>query len=163
MSDAAIKEQIRRIHVLKSRLKLDEEDYRAFLSGNFDVESSKELSYRGASEAIKMLEAQLPKSRRGEMPRSVAEFGRGGAKYESLGRRPGMATPAQLRMIEAMWAEVSVFRDAKRREAALENFLRSKFQRMNVVNIEAELVERIVKALRAMKNQKKKGEVKNVR
>jgi len=47
----------------------------------------------------------------------------GRAKYDNLGLRPGMATPMQLRMIEAMWRKAA--RDPSDR--ALRRFLKNRF------------------------------------
>ncbi|ACF12751.1 conserved hypothetical protein [Chloroherpeton thalassium ATCC 35110] len=156
MNDAATTSQIKQIHILKKNLAISEENYRAFLSG-FGVRSSKDLSYRGAGEVIRMLSAEQAKCSPNSpqnRDKLAASYGFGRQKYDELGKRPGMASPKQLRMIEAIWKEVSVFQSAKRRKAALSNFLHQRFNRISPLQIEAELVQRIFKTLQEMKLQK---------
>ncbi len=131
--------QIARIHALKAEAGLSDGDYRALLGG-WDVASSKDLRFGEANEVIRALEGMVPGK------------GRGGKKYDDLRGRRGMATPKQLRMLEAMWKDVSVFDDPKRRHEAWLRFLRNRFDRVMPEHIEATMVQRIRRALEAMKN-----------
>lgn len=131
--------QIARIHVLKKEAGLSEEDYRALLGG-WDVDSSKDLGFVAANSLIRALEGLAP---------GKAQTRK---KYDDLRGRRGMASPAQLRMLEAMWAEVSVFDDPKRRHEAWLRFLRNRFDRVMPEHIEATMVQRIRRALEGMKN-----------
>lgn len=47
--------QIAKIHILKDEMRMNQGDYRSFLKGNFNVESSKKLSVAQASKAIELL------------------------------------------------------------------------------------------------------------
>ncbi len=82
------KKQIAAIHVLKAKLKLSDENYRAILSG-YGVESSKDLNEKDAKDLIKRLNAVANKDNR--------EF-----RYI-----PDRATPRQIRKIKALWQNYS--------------------------------------------------------
>lgn len=133
--------QIARVHMLKKEAGLSDGDYRALLGG-WDVESSKDLDFGEANEVIRALERMVPGQGRGS----------GGMKYDDLRGRRGMASPAQLRMLEAMWKDVSVFDDPKRRHEAWLRFLRNRFDRVMPEHIEATMVQRIRSALEGMRD-----------
>jgi len=112
MLGKATKTQLTRIHVGKAVLKLTEIQYRGVLAG-FGVESSKDLTYDQANEMIQALKRlgwrEVYKPRR---VKEGEEKGYGRAKYNHLkGRDSGLASPRQLRMVEAMWRQVSRERD----------------------------------------------------
>ena len=135
--------QIRRIHALKNRLSLSEEEYRNWLS-EYGVRSSKELSFEEAERLIEDMEGLA-------IIEGVWERLDGKRKYEDLGNREGMATPKQLRMIEALWRDVSRARSVKERERTLRSFLRNRFGIEDLRWVESWQVKKIVEALRAMK------------
>lgn len=77
-------------------------------------------------------------------------------KYEELGKRQGMATPKQLRMIEAMWAGVSKYRAAEQqssRAAALRGFLKRIVGVDDLRFIEGRQARKVIEALKAMNRQ----------
>lgn len=80
-------------------------------------------------------------------------------KYDNLGLRPGMATPAQLRLIEALWAQASRAETAQERHKTLQAFLQNRFHRSHITMVERELVQRVVKAISAMATQTHKEAV----
>ena len=75
-------------------------------------------------------------------------------KYEELGRRPGMATPRQLRMIEGMWAGVSRTHKEDHRQRALRKFIFRITHVEDMRFLENWQVQKIIRALEAMKEQK---------
>ena len=91
------KGQIARIHILAQQLGLDEETYRDMLQAVTGRRSCRELSRWQASEVLRHLERCGACQRQAPRPR----------KYDELDDRPRMASPAQLRMIEALWAEIA--------------------------------------------------------
>lgn len=100
------KAQKAKIHILKSQLKLSDEEYGAALN-SYGVSTSKDLSYQQAADLIKELNNLLPKEMRdNHYPLGQAN---GNRKYDELGIRwneqlkQHYATPKQLRMLEAMW------------------------------------------------------------
>ena len=68
-------------------------------------------------------------------------------------RRPGMATPAQLRKIEAMWSGVSRQKTAGERRKALGAFLEKRFGVSDLAFVTHEMPSRIIHTLEAMKKQ----------
>jgi hypothetical protein len=138
---------VRRIKVAQKRARVGDAEYRALLGG-YGVESCKDLDFSGATAVIRFLES---------MRAHVApERGARRLKYEDLGKRRGMASPKQLRMLEAIWAEVSVQPTAAKRHAAWLVFLRNRFDRVAVEHIESELVGKIKRALEAMRVQRER-------
>lgn len=102
-------EQIKIIHIAKSQLHISDENYRQILAG-FNVQSSKQLTYREAEKLIlKLKELGFKDVKKPSLLRGKSKHrGWGQDKYEYLsGREPGFATPKQLRMLESMWRDVS--------------------------------------------------------
>lgn len=137
--------QIKAIHALKGKLRLDEDTYRAALS-TYGVESSKALTWRQAEELIADLRVKAGQpSDRFHLPRK---------RHADMDGRPGMATGAQCRMLEAMWAQVSRAEPGEAREKAFNKFIK------RIIGVEALRfvkiydVERIVRALEGMGAEK---------
>jgi phage gp16-like protein len=82
--------QIKLIHTAKNRLKLADEHYREILS-SFGVSSSKDLTQEDAKKVIQIFE------KLGFKPLFKEP------KHAKLKNRENMASPKQLRKIEAMW------------------------------------------------------------
>lgn len=132
--------------MLIQQVGIDDTDYRDDLEANYGVRSCSTLTYQQAEEYIGHLRQKAPQ-----------RDGTGGAvkRYDELGERPGMATPAQLRMLEVMWKEVSWHKtDREARDRAFCSWLYKRFKRSHPTMISAGQVGRIVKALEAMKQQK---------
>lgn len=102
-----------KIHILKKELGLSDDEYRDFLFVRFGVRSAKDLSKKQLGVAISFMGGKTGDPTRYE---------------KSPGRREGMATPAQLRMITALWHEVSFVQDAQKRSDALDRFLYKRFK-----------------------------------
>lgn len=110
------KDQKRRIHVIVAAIEIGDERYRQILAGDqYRAKSCTELSLEKASVLIEELEALGVKLGR------WVRHNRG--KYEDLGCRPGMASPAKLRKIEAMWHDVSIHKTDELRAQALRKLL----------------------------------------
>ncbi len=136
---------ITRIKMLQKQAGIGEDDYRALLLG-YGVTSCKELMQTDARLLIGFLE------RVATPVKSVVTVRK--MKYDDLGHRQDMATPRQLRMLEAMWKDVSYQTTVAKCHEAWLVFLKNKFDRISPEHIERELVQRIVKTLQAMKYQK---------
>lgn len=110
--------QCRKIHALKNAMAVKDEDYRAMLQNLFGVESSTALSFHSAGHLIEKME---------EIAVDMGVWTRkGGAVQrfnELAGRKAGMATPAQLRKIEAVWEEVSRIEEPVARGKGLRVFV----------------------------------------
>jgi len=101
-------EQYRQIHGLVRLLGMNDEAYRDMLRDRYQVESSKQLSTQQRSSLIKSLREQVHGK--------VQKFN------ELSGRAKHKASPAQLRAIEAMWAQVSRAETPEDRRKALNAF-----------------------------------------
>ena len=75
-------------------------------------------------------------------------------KYDSLGLRLGMASPAQLRLVEALWAQVSRQPDAASRATALKKFMEREVCVAEMIWLEPRHIRVLVAALQAMARQK---------
>lgn len=101
-------EQYRQIHGLVRLLGMNDDAYRDMLRDRYQVESSKQLSTQQRSSLIKSLREQVHGK--------VQKFN------ELSGRAKHKASPAQLRAIEAMWAQVSRAETSEDRRKALNAF-----------------------------------------
>lgn len=142
--------QRKAIHTLRRELGLSEEDYRGMLLDNWNASSSSGLTFAQADELIDALRALGKKG-----PRA----GEGWKKYEDLAGRPGMATPAQLRKIEATWWGVSQAKPLDKKEA-LDRFLMNRFQVRGLLWLERKNVQKVIKALDEMVRWKREAEAK---
>jgi hypothetical protein len=136
--------QTARIHVLKSKLKLDDDSYRALLSG-YGVASSTELSNTAAADVIRAMNALAERNGidTGRIKRPL--------KYEHLGNRPGMASPKQLRLVDALWSGVSVQKTDEMRVAALNKFITRITGVAKMEWLEPHHIRSLVRAIKAMR------------
>lgn len=154
--------QIRKIHALKNRLGWTDEQYREYLmtEGDGFAMSCKDLTEHEAERLIRKMElAAMNKGVWQEyspspnpLPSEGEGKGEGVKKYDELGDRPGMASPKQLRMVEAMWADVSKYKsDKEARERALRYFLHHITGVDRLEFLESWHVQKVIKALEKMK------------
>lgn len=148
MSNTVSKEEnearlVKRIHALKKVLDLSDEEYKLTLFHNFRVDSSKLLSNAQKIELIEYFEEEAVKLGRWEKYE-------GKNRHEVLAGRPGMATPAQLRLIEALWKDTSSLKDNKQRMKGLRSFLYGHFKVSDLRFLDAVKVKKVIGALNAM-------------
>lgn len=146
MSLAMIKaHQVRKIHALKGRLGLDDDLYRTRLDQSFNVRSCKHLSEQQAAKFIEELEAAA-------IAAGVWQA-RGRQRYQNFAERDdAMASPAQLRKVEAMWAEKSRIKDDPvARRQALDKFCKRITGIERLVWIEKKHVRMLIKAIENMR------------
>jgi uncharacterized protein (DUF2267 family) len=137
-----------KIHTLKGKLGLTDEEYRLRLT-DYWVPSCKDLTYNEANDFINKLTAEA-------ISKGVWKSYTGKKKYDDLGKRKGFASPRQLRMIEAMWKDVSYTHDAGKRQTALRRFL---FRIAGVDDLKflpSDKVQKIINALQHMKERRGK-------
>lgn len=138
-----------RIHILLKEAGLSRVQYEAMLSA-YGVTSSKELSDEQTRDLIQSLTRLQPEVN------DKGRHGWGANKYEHLGIRRGMASPREMRMIEAMWRDVA--RDKS--DEALGNFLARQTASDNQLGIKSviwlrrEHVKPVLVALKMMKKSK---------
>ena len=132
-------EQRKKIGFLRKLTGLDEEVYREILFGFNGAKSSKDLTAFNAQDLIEYLEKKAR-----EMGVYKAK------KYENLGYRRGMATPKQLRYINALWKDVSFQTTEENKEKAFNAFIYriTGVQRVNFLT--SRDVSKIVKAIKTM-------------
>lgn len=129
--------QIKRIHILKSLLKIDDELYREILSG-YGAKTCKSLEPHLASELIDQLQNMADEA-------GVAKKFKNPNIY--LADREGMATPAQISKVQLLWKEVAYKKDKKFLKASLRKFLEKQFKISDVRFIEKTMVSKIIKSI----------------
>jgi hypothetical protein len=145
------KTQIKIIHTLKSKLCMNEEEYRTVLAA-YGATSSTGLSYLDAKKIIDRLTP---------MALACGVWEKTPRKRSTItnSERGDMASLRQQRMIEAKWAQVSRAKDAQSRRKALDLFIHRRFHRGGLEMVERELVARISHAIEEMAmNDRRKAE-----
>jgi hypothetical protein len=117
MRKAITPEQVKLVHTLTHALGLPDDDYRAILWAQFKAKSCKDLDCGQARNLLDDLEAKAVAA--GVWQKQAGSR----KKYNNLNYRDGMASPAQLRMVEGLWAEVSHAEEPDARNRALRSFL----------------------------------------
>ncbi len=140
--------QIKAIHAVVGKLGLDDDSYRDILMQRYRAKSCKELSWRQAEELLETLNG-APAVGAAPCGRPVSP-GRPPLKYTDMDRRPGFASAAQLRLIDAMWNQVTRAEDEEAKEKALDSFVNRIAQVAGLRMLKGWQVEKIVKALEGM-------------
>lgn len=152
------KAQIKKIHTLKSILGLDDDLYREMLL-KFGVSSSNDLSLKDACTLIDILEVQAI---------GINKYQKQKVRFDELSNRAEMATPAQLRKIEAMWSEFLKITDGMRScqmphekevkrstaRKSLRKLLRKLYHISDLRFLQREKVSKVLKTIETMINQK---------
>lgn len=135
--------QRKKIGFLRKILNLTEECYRDVLAG-YGVSSSKNLSEFQAEKLI----IQLHKN-------AISTGVLKPYKYNDLAARSKkMASPKQLRMIEAMWFNISFKKTDLERKTAFEHFICKITGKQKLRFLTAVDIRKIVEALKSMKGVK---------
>ena len=147
-----------KIHIAAKALKLSDTIYRDILRANTGKESSKDLNPREAAKVLEHFKAlgwvatrRMGGSRTAPTgPRFPVTLStsKGRLRFNDLGVRIGMATPAQLRKIEAMWMTGTNIRE--KTDQALRHFLKNKFSVSDLRFIEQWQVRRIISTIEGM-------------
>jgi hypothetical protein len=150
MKTASItKNQIKLVHSLKSALQLDDPTYRSILDEWFKVTSSKELTMTQAEVLIRELKDIAVRAGVWEQrPARQKKFD------EWDGRRGNIATPPQLRKIEAMWQDVSRIEEPECRKKALRSFLERVAKVSDLRFLDFEGAGKVINALNSMRKRK---------
>ncbi len=135
----ATNNQLAKIHIAKNDVGLSEDDYRSFLNRITGKESAKLMTPREANAVLDEFK------RLGWKPKTTKPKK---LKYQDLANRTGMASPKQLRMIEAMWMTGSRIRE--KTPTALRKFLNNKFAISDMRFIEDNQVGRIVRSINSI-------------
>lgn len=138
--------QIKKIHILKNLIGLDDDYYKDMLM-SFGVGTSKALTYTEAIIFIEILEDKAVESGLWEkLPK----------KYEGLFRDYAMASDSQLRMIEGLWREICYFDNNKFAKISLRKFLKSKHGVDDVMFLTKDKASKVIQSIVAMKKNLKK-------
>lgn len=140
---------VKRIKTLQRAAGVDDDAYRAMLAG-YGVESCRDLDVVQAAGVIGFLQQVAG----GSKPSAGNK-----KRYEDLGRRGAeWATPKQLRMLEAMWMDVTRQKTREKALLAYHAWLLSKFGVSTPEMLSRDDVGKVRRALEAMrKAAAKKG------
>ena len=144
--------QIKKIHTLKNVLHIDDELYVEMLM-SFGVQSSKKLTCSEANIFVDILEEKVA---------WTDKWKKRSKKYEGLKDRVNlnkvaMATPPQLRMIEAIWREICYVDTEEFAKQSLRKFLQNKFKISDIKFLTKNTAVRVIRAILQIK-QNVKGE-----
>lgn len=141
--------QIKALHAVVGRLGMDDENYRHMLHSRYGVTSCKDLTWRQAEELLAHLNG-TPSANRSLSPGGrVAGRGRE-LKYTDMDSRPGFASGAQCRLIDAMWGQVTRAESEEDAEKALNSFCSRILGVAGLRMVKGWQVEKLVKALEGM-------------
>ena len=144
----SIPKQRQMIGILRKKLNLDDDTYRDILK-QYGVNSSLQLDYADANAVIDTLKANAV--RMGIYVQKENNY----QKYENLKNRPhGMATPAQLRLINVLWKSVSTKETEEEKETALNYFVHNITGKSHMNFLEQGDVKKVVKAIKTMQVQR---------
>jgi hypothetical protein len=154
--------QIKRIHTIIHIVGISDDNYRAALDSRFQVTTCKDLTMDQASSFLGELE-KLALEVQGQ--RDQAEWKRVKEKaeaeapkrFDDLDNRPGMASGAQLRKIEAMWENISIIPDQGARGRALRRFVQRITGIASLRFLDVEMAGKVINALNAMQKQAANG------
>ncbi len=131
--------QLALLHVARRELGLDDTAYRDLLESATGVRSAADLDYAGFRALLRRLE------RLGFRPRGAPR---------DYGRRPGMATPAQIDYIRGLWRRYRGRDD----EAALRNWLHRRFGISDLRFLDRGMAHQTLVALKAMVARRREGQ-----
>lgn len=150
--------QIKRIHTILHVLGISDENYRAALESRFSVTTCKDLTIQEAKSFLDELEKLALKTDREryqtKMNKAAEEFaGKQPKRFDNLDNRPGMATGAQLRKIEATWQEISIIPEAEPRARALRRFIQRITGVADIRFLDGEMAGKVINAMTAMQRR----------
>lgn len=137
------------IHALIARVGMRDEDYRAMLWDRFRASSSKDLTESQATELVASLHALLPADQIKRHPRPQIAHGTR-KRFEKFDGRHGMATGAQMRMLEASWVQRSRASTLPEKQTAFVEFVKRRFKIERLEWIGSEDVGRILRAIQSV-------------
>ena len=143
----ATKSQIKRIHMLISRLGIDDGTYREMLA-TYGYTSSKDMDFKHAAELLATLELDAVR---------LGIWEQKPLKYEEFNRE-NMATPSQLRYIMGLWREDSNDNDHDS-QVKLWKFLNNKFKISDITFLTKEKARDVIYAITEMKKYYKNKSV----
>lgn len=142
--------QRQRIGYMRKLLGLDDDTYYEMLS-SYGAKSSKDLNFQQAREFLNRLRDN---GKQTGVFKPNAQYAFQKYKHNNLNNRdPLMATPAQLRKVEAMWFQVSKQTTDEARKSALEKFCRRVVGKEKLQFLTKEDISKLVIALNVMRRK----------
>lgn len=132
------------IGYLRKLLKISDDLYYEMIYNGWKVNSSKDLSYNAAESLIIQLKKQATEA--GVYKPQQSNYN----KYENIGYRSGMATPAQCRKINILWKFVSSLPTDELKEEALNKFIKRITGKERVNFLTQRDVSKVIKAIETM-------------
>ena len=153
----AQKDQLIKIHIARKQLGLTDDDYRSAIQ-SYGVEHANELSWNDAEDILEKFkrlgwkESATSKTKNSKPAQNkIQRFGFGKKKYENLrGRGKQYPKPQKLRMIEALWRDVS----REKTDESLANFIYKKTGVDDITFLLEDQARIILTALQAMAKNK---------
>ena len=143
--------QRQRIGYLRKLLNIEDDLYYEILRSDFDARTSKDLTVKEAYELITRFTNDC-KERGIYKQKATVKMAQ--YKYNNLKRDKSMASPAQLRMIEAMWADVSRADTDEGRALALKAFIKRITARDGIRFLTSKDAAQLIAALNKMRGGK---------
>lgn len=137
--------QIKQIHTLKAILGLNDELYKEMLM-SFGVSTSKNLTFTEAKILIEILSSKAIAAGKWQRPNS--NF----LKLED--RAEWMASPAQLRKIEAMWRDLCFDKNPEESKKTLRKFIQSHFKVSDIRFIDKITATKIIHVINKIQDEK---------
>ena len=150
-NEAKIKQLRRDIGIIRKQIGLSEDVYREMLYNGYQADSCTQLTEQQLKQLLNMLKKDGIKDGKYKPTKKYA-FQK--YKYDDLGHREGMASPRQLRKIEAMWFDVSKQTNDTDRENALINFLSKHFGIDAMKWVDDKMAAKLISTLNEMQKQK---------
>jgi len=137
--------QIKQIHTLKSILGLDDEVYKEMLM-SFGVASCKDLTFTEAKILLEILSSKAIAAGKWQKPNS---------NFSGLENRDNeMASPAQLRKIEAMWRDLCFEKSYAEAKKTLRKFIQNHFKVSDIRFIDKLTATKIIHVIDKIKIEK---------
>jgi len=142
--------QLSQIHIACKELGISDDDRHAMLMERFKKTSSRDLSRIQADRLISEFKQRGWKKKAGKVKPVNGKHAYGKQRFESLGHRPGMASPKQLRLIEVLWRKVSFAGDDTAQDKALREFLWARFGIETLEFLTLEVAGKVIVAVKEM-------------
>ncbi len=137
--------QIKQIHALKAILGLNDEIYKEILM-SFGVTSCKDLTFTEAKILLEILSEKAIAAGKWQKPDS---------KFSELEKRSNsMASPAQLRKIEAMWRDLCFEKTYKEAKKTLRKFIQNHFKVSDIRFIDKATASKIIHVIDKIQSEK---------
>lgn len=136
------------IHALKSKIGMTDEQYRQMLSDSFGVNSCLELETNDCVRLINHLQSLVP----GTVVKTPVRNNCKDRWNDLGGRDPDLASPAQLRYAEGLWATVSRQEQLQDKQGAFVAFVKSRTGVDNPAWLTKFQIRKVIHAIQIMQD-----------